>query len=256
MRLRFFGFTLLILFFLLAAAILWPASALAPWVERGSNGHWRLSSAEGSLWNGNGILLAHSSDGTAWHIAQNISWQLRWGELWRGRMAVATTYDQGSSLIALTPEGLAIEQFDAVLPAPMLLVLLPGALGRYGWGGAIHVRSSAFRCSWQAYSCAGEIELLWNDAAVAEVPGSKLGDYHFRLVGEGRALRVDLATLSGRLQINGSGEVAPGGLRFKGEAGATGADAAALDAMLRTLGRPAGVPGRYLIDYREPGVGR
>ena len=182
MRLRLLGFTLLILFFLLAAAVLWPATALAPWVERVSNGHWRLANAEGSLWNGNGILLAHSADSTAWHIAQNIRWQLRWGELWRGRLAVESTYDQGNSLIALTPDSLAIEQIDVTLPAPMLLVLLPGALGRYGWAGVIHARGSAFRCAWQNYSCVGEIELLWSDAAVAEVPGSKLGDYRFRLV--------------------------------------------------------------------------
>lgn len=256
MRLRLLGFALVTLFFLLAAAILWPASALAPWVERGSNGHWRLSNTEGSVWNGNGIILTHSSDGAAWHIAQSIRWQLRWEELWRGRIAVETTYDQGSSLIAATSDGFLIEKIDASLPAPMLLVLLPGALGRYSWGGSIQLRGSSFRCTWQTDACNGEIELLWNDAAVAEVPGSTLGDYRFRLVGEGRALRTDLSTLRGRLQINGSGEITVNGLRFKGEAAASGSDVAALDAMLRTLGSPSGTPGRYLIDYRETGTGR
>ncbi|MFA7269280.1 MAG: type II secretion system protein N [Sterolibacterium sp.] len=256
MRLRLLGFTLLILFFLLAAAILWPASALAPWIERGSNGHWRLANTEGSLWNGNGILLTRAGDSTDWHIAQNIRWQVRWGELWHGRLAIESAYDQGNSLIALTPNGFSIEQIDATLPAPMMLALLPGALGRYSWSGTIQVRGSGFLCAWQTNSCAGEIELQWNDAAVAELPGNKLGDYRFRLVGEGQALRVDLATLGGRLQINGSGEIAANGLRFKGEAAATGSDSAALDAMLRTLGSRSGSPGKYLIDYREAGASR
>ena len=256
MRLRLLGFALVTLFFVLAAAILWPASALAPWVERGSNGHWRLSNTEGSVWNGNGIILTHSGDGTAWHIAQSVRWQLRWGELWRGRIAVETTYDQGSSLIAVTSDSFFIEKIDANLPAPMLLVLLPGALGRYSWGGSIQLRGNSFRCTWQTDACNGEIELLWNDAAVAEVPGSTLGDYRFRLVGEGRALRTDLSTLRGRLQINGSGEITANSLRFKGEAAASGSDVAALDAMLRTLGSPSGTPGRYLIDYRETGASR
>lgn len=256
MRLRLLGIVLLTLFFLLAAAILWPASALAPWIERGSNGHWRLANTEGSIWSGNGLILTHSADGSAWQIAQSVRWQLRWGELWRGRVTIETAYDQGSSLIVATPDSVSLEQIDATLPAPMLLLLLPGALGRYGWGGSIHLRGDAFRCTWQNRACDGEIELLWNDAAVVEVPGNTLGDYRFRLVAEGRALRTDLSTLRGRLQINGSGEVAANGLRFKGEATATGSDAGALDAMLRTLGSPAGSPGKYLIDYREPGTSR
>jgi hypothetical protein len=70
-------------------------------------------------------------------------------------------------------------------------------------------------------------------------------------VGEGQAMRVDLSTLSGRLQINGSGEITASSLGFKGAASATGNDAGALDAMLRTLGRYSGTPGKYLIDYRE-----
>ncbi|MBI5920546.1 MAG: type II secretion system protein N [Betaproteobacteria bacterium] len=251
MRLRLLGFTLLILFFALAAIILWPASALVPWVESGSNGHWRLSSTEGTVWNGSGMILSHSSDGSAWQIAQNVRWQLHPGQLWRGRLLIETSLDQGNALITLTTDGVTLEQIDAALPAPMLLVLLPGALGRYGWAGMIHARTNAFNCAWRSHSCSGEIELLWKDAAVAEVPGSKLGDYRFRLVGEGQAMRVDLSTLSGRLQINGSGEIAASGLRFKGEASATGPDAAALDAMLRTLGRSSGTPGKYLIDYRE-----
>lgn len=253
MRLRLAGIGLLVLFFLLAAVMLWPATALAPWVERASNGHWRLASAEGSIWNGSGMLLAHSGDSTSWHIAQNIRWRLRWSELWRGRIGVDATFEQGNSLIAVTAEGISVEQLDAILPAPVLLVLLPGALGRYNWGGNLRLSGNAFRCAWHGYACAGEIKLLWNDAEVAEVPGNTLGDYRFRLVGESQALRVDLATLRGRLQINGSGEITARGLRFKGEAAATGPNATALDAMLNTLGRPAGTPGKYLIDYREAG---
>ncbi|MFA7279867.1 MAG: type II secretion system protein N [Sterolibacterium sp.] len=251
MRSRLLGFTLLFLFFALAAVILWPASALAPWVESGSKGHWRLSSAEGTVWNGSGMILSHSSDGTTWQIAQNIRWQLHPGQLWRGRLALETSLDQGNALIALRTDGITLEQIDAALPAPMLLVLLPGALGRYGWAGTIQARTNDFTCAWQGYPCSGEIELVWKDAAVAEVPGSKLGDYRFRLVGEGQAMRVDLSTLSGRLQINGSGEIAANSLRFKGETSAAGADTAALDAMLRTLGSYSGTPGKYLIDYRE-----
>lgn len=254
MRLRLVGFAFLILFFLLAVVILWPASALSPWVERVSGGHWRLASTEGSIWSGSGMLLARSGDNVSWHIAQNIRWHVRWNDLWRGRIGVATTIEQGSSLIAVTADGFSLEQLDASLPAPVLLELLPGALGRYGWGGNIRLRSNTFRCAWNSHSCVGEIDLLWSDAEVAEIPGNKLGDYRFRLVGESQALRIDLTTLSGRLQFNGSGEISARDLRFKGEAAATGPNAATLGAMLNTLGRRTRTPGKYLIDYHEAGA--
>ncbi len=256
MRLRLAGFALFILFSLLAAAILWPATALTPWLKRASNGHWQLAGAEGSLWNGRGTLLARSGEAAPWRIAQSIQWQMRWSELFSGRLAADIAFEQGNALIAVAPGGVSLERFDVSLPAPAVVVLLPGALGRYNWAGSLRARGNSFFCAWNSRSCNGEIELLWNDAAVAEVPGSKLGDYRFRLVGEGQALRVDLATLSGRLQIHGSGEIAGNGLSFHGEAAATGSDAASLDALLRTLGRPALTPGKYQIDYREANLPR
>ena len=67
-------------------------------------------------------------------------------------------------------------------------------------------------------------------------------------------LRVDLATLRGRLQLSGNGEIAAGGkLLFRGEAAAqpAGNDSQeSLNSLLGTLGRPAG-GGKYLIEYRE-----
>ena len=200
------------------------------------------------------MLMAHSDNNDAWRIVKSISWKIRWGDLWRGRIGVAAMLDQGSSLFSVKAEGFSIEQLDASIPAPAILVLLPGALGRYGWGGNLHLRSSNFRCAWQTFACGGEIDLVWNDAEVAEIPGNKLGNYRFRLVGESQALRIDLTTLSGRLQFNGSGEIAARGLRFKGEAAATGPNAATLGAMLNTLGRRSATPGIYLIDYHETGV--
>jgi len=251
MRLRFAGLVIFILLFLLAVAIQWPATALTPWLERASNGHWRLAAVEGRLWEGQGSLLARSSDAAPWEIVQNLRWKIRWSTLWRGRLAADINIGPGAALFAVSPGGVSLEQFDVTLPATAAVALLPGALGRYGWAGDLRARGNSFACAWGNRSCNGEIELLWSGAAVTEVPGRILGDYRFRLVGEGQALRVDLATLSGRLEINGSGEITGKGLSFHGEAGASGSDAASLDALLRTLGRPAATPGKYLIDYRE-----
>jgi len=104
---------------------------------------------------------------------------------------------------------------------------------------------------WTRTECAGQIELTWERAAVAQIPGPPLGDYLLRLTAEGAALRFDLTTVRGRLQIAGAGELSSGTLRFAGEAAATGEGAAGLDPVLRAMGRPGTAPGRYLIEYRE-----
>jgi hypothetical protein len=78
-----------------------------------------------------------------------------------------------------------------------------------------------------------------------------LGDFRVRVTAEGEALRFDVGTLRGRLQIVGAGELTAESLRFSGEAEARGEDNAGLETVLRALGRPGSAPGRYLIEYRE-----
>ncbi|MCX7175965.1 MAG: type II secretion system protein N [Proteobacteria bacterium] len=243
-----------ILFFLLATAILWPAGSVGPWIESASNGKLRLVSAEGRLWNGSGVLQARTGDSSSWQSAQNIRWQLRWSELWRGRIGVEAGFEKGDALIQVGPDGFLIERCDATLSAALLGMLLPGAVGRYAWAGSLNARGSGFGYAWQGGIYQGEIDLFWNDAAVAEIPGGDLGDYRIRMVGEGQSLRFDLATLRGRLQIIGSGEISASALRFNGEAGATGPTGAQLNNLLRTLGRQGPTPDKVIIDYRITGL--
>ena len=243
-------------FFLCATAMQWPAAWIAPWIDRASGGQWRLAATSGTVWNGAGILLVRTGNNAAWRNAQSIRWQVRGNELWSGRLAIDTTLEQGAARFVATPGGIASEEFDFTLPATEIASLLPGALGRYGWSGILRAHGAKFGCAWSPQACSGEVELLWNDAAVTEIPGAALGDYRLRLVGEGPVLRVDLTTLRGRLQIAGTGEIADNGqLHFNGEATAKDANAESLNTLLSTLGRPAG-SGKYLIEYRETGVSR
>lgn len=246
-------------FFAAAAAIQWPAASLQYLMRPISGDRWNIGGASGTVWNGGAtLLLAENGTGRPtkvnarrWHAVQNVHWQLRWSDLWRGRLAVETLLEQGNVLVAIKPTGVSIEQLDAQLPATLLAGLISGPLGRYGWTGALHFRSSAFQCTWQGPACSGEIELLWMDAGVTEITGPALGSYRIRLIGEGSSVHFNLSTEEGRLQLTGSGEAGAGGLRFTGEAYATDPASAQLESQLRVLGRPAGTPGRYVLDYRD-----
>jgi len=247
-RLWAFGIGLL----LLAAIIQWPAASLAPWVARATDQRWRLASVEGTLWQGRTTVYAYDRPSGRWHAGRGMRWQLAWSELAQGRLAVQLKLDDdGGVRLVAEIDGWALERLDVTLRADQVAALLPGALGEYGWSGTMRARNAQFRCRWKRPDCAGRIELAWERAALPQFTGPVLGDYQLQLTAEGQALRFDLTTLSGRLQITGTGELSDGKLHFIGEAAATGDGAGNLENLLRTLGRPAGVPGRYLIEYRE-----
>lgn len=238
-----------------AAIAQWPAATLAGWVEEGSGGRWSLGGAEGTLWKGKATLLgAEGSAGSKrWRAVQSVHWKLRWSEMWRGHLAFETTLEHGSTLLNIGIGGIALENLDAELPASILSGLLSGPLARYGWTGTLEARTGSFKCRWNASSCSGEIEILWNNAGVTEISDTALGSYRSRIVGEGQSVHFDLATINGRLQIAGSGDVDAAGMRFTGQASAKGNEADRLEAQLRTLGRRGPSPGVYVLEYRTPG---
>jgi len=248
-------------FSLPAIVFQWPAAWLQGRLEQASRGRWSLTAAEGTIWNGGAtLLLAEAAgggderfDARRWRAVQNIHWKLRWNEVWLGHLTFDTTLERGSVTVSINGSEVSLEKLEAQLPAMLLGGLISGPLGRYGWGGTLHTRAAAFRCSTHSTDCRGEIELIWRDASVAEIPGPVLGSYRLGVVGEGPSVHFDLSTQEGRLQVNGHGEAGAGGLRFSGDAAAVGADSGQLNAQLRTLGRPAGVPGKYIIEYREAG---
>ena len=241
--------------FLPAALAQWPAAALTGWLEDGSGGRWSLGGAEGTLWSGNATLLtAEGGTGSKrWRAVQNIRWKLRWTEIWRGSLRYEMSLEHGKALVDIGIGGIALENLDSQLPASILAGLFSGPLARYGWTGTLEAHSGSFKCRWNAYSCAGEIEILWRNAGVSEISDTKLGSYRSRIVGEGPAVHFDLATLEGRLQISGNGDVDAGGMRFNGQASASGDHADRLEAQLRTFGRRGSSPGVYVLEYRAPG---
>jgi len=247
-RLWFYGFAL----FLLAAIAQFPAAWLAPWTAQATQQRWRLGSVEGTIWRGQATLSAFDRRSGRWHPGIGIRWRLVWSELPRGRAAVQMDLNDGGQLqLSAAYRGWSVDRIDAALPVAYAAALLPGPLGEYGWSGTAQARGTGFSCRWSRPFCTGQIDLQLRNAAVAELPGPALGDFRVRVTAEGEALRFDVGTLLGRLQIAGAGELTAETLRFSGEAEAKGEGAAGLEAVLRAMGRPGSATGRYLIEYKE-----
>jgi general secretion pathway protein N len=241
-----------IVLFLLAAIAQFPAAWLAPWIGQASGERWRLGAVEGTIWKGRATLSAYDRKSGRWHPALGIHWRFLWSELARGGATLQADLDQGGGAqLSAGFQGWLLERLDVTLPVVYATALLPGTLGEYGWSGTAQARGNGFGCRWSRPVCIGRIDLQWADAAIAQIPGPALGDYRVRLIGEGEALRFDLGTLRGRLQVTGTGELNAETVRFSGEAEAKGEGAAAVETVLRAIGRPGTAPGRYLIEYRE-----
>ena len=264
MRAKLIYVALFAVFFLPAFVVQWPAAWFQVKLEQANGGQWMVSGAEGTIWDGKATLLmaergsssGNKIDNGRWRVVQNFRWKLRWNELWQGRLAFETVLEQGGVVIMISMRGVALEKLDTQLPASVLSGVFSGPIGRYGWMGVLQARSPAFKCAWHGAACEGELELLWKDAGVSEIPGPALGSYRSRIVGEGQTVHFDFTTIEGRLEITGTGDMDAGGLRFIGEASATGIDAGRLEAQLRTLGRPAGAAGKYVLEYRESTASR
>jgi hypothetical protein len=249
-RLWLFGVGL----FVFAAIVQLPAAWIAPWLAQASHQHWRLGAVEGTLWQGRATVYGFDREGGGWRDGRGLRWRTAWGEMlaWPPRLNVQVDLDEGGGArLAAGVRSWSIQRLDATLPAGQIAALLPGTLGDYGWYGTMRGRGAEFGCRWSLPECAGQIELTWEQAGVAQIPGPPLGDYRLRLTAEGGALRLDLATARGRLQITGAGELSAGQLRFNGEASAMGEGADNLVPILVSVGRPGGAPGRYVIEYRE-----
>lgn len=259
----------LLFFVLLALALLsqWPAASLASLLQRASNDQWRLTSTSGSIWRGAGMLMARAGQGAPWRNVQNLSWQVRPLALLRGRLVIDLLPEQGQLRLTARPSGLQAEQLEMTLPAEAIAPFLPGAIGRYDWHGMLQLNSTQFACNWDRSDCHGQLQVAWQAASVAEIPGITLGDYQILLNAQGAQTQLQLETLQGRLQLTGEGVLtAATGLNFTGLAalpeldklahGLSGQSTAAIQPpqplaeLLATLGRPDG-QGRYLLEYRQ-----
>ncbi|WP_233259290.1 type II secretion system protein N [Ramlibacter sp. WS9] len=231
---------------LLACLLFAPARWLAGPLERASSGRLLLADARGTVWRGSAQLTlsggAGSTDSAA--LPTRVDWKLR--PRWDGLLA------QVESACCTT--------------APVELRVLPR------WGGA-HVRVANAETEWPAALLAG-LGTPWNTlqfdgqlrlateglsvewvqgrlsiAGRAELTAQRLssrlstlrpmGSYRITVLG-GATPTLQLATLEGSLQLDGTGQWVGSRLRFAGTASAAPESEGALSNLLNIIGRRTG----------------
>jgi general secretion pathway protein N len=200
-----------------------PAQWLAAAVARATHGRVELAETKGTLWNGEATLVLASGAGPGAmraSLPERLSWQLSPWQLLAG--TVDLTLEHPSALsqplaIRAWPNGRATLGATTVrLPASLLVGLgapwntvRPGGVVTLSWD-----RLEIEPARWQ-----GNFSAEWQYASSALTPVSPMGHYRLQTNGVFPGTRLNLLTLSGPLELTGSGTIAEGGrLRFQGVA--------------------------------------
>lgn len=229
-----------------------PARWLADAASRASGEQVQLVNASGTVWAGQADLLLTGGDGSRTRTAlpQGLAWRL--APAWRNGPALAVRLlapccTPQPVALALRPRfggaELTLDGFDSAWPAELL-----SGLGT-PWNtlrleGTLALRSEGLALQWARGRLLlhGGLDIEALDIASRLAGIRPLGSYRttLRAADDGSTAQIDLATLRGRLLLQGSGQWVGGRLRFAGDAQAAPGSEAALTNLLNIMGRRAG----------------
>jgi general secretion pathway protein N len=241
---------------LLTTVVFAPAAWLAQALASQTGQRLQLADARGTLWRGSAVLVLSGGEGSrsAMALPGRLSWRLKW----RGRSfelqasQPCCLSDQfklraepgwGRMTLQLQPSTGALATWPAAwlagLGAPWNTLQLGGVVRLTSPG--LTVESAQGRVAFS-----GRAELFIDGAASRLSTQDPLGSYRLSIDGQAQAggtAALSLATLSGPLQLSGSGQFggangAP--LRFRGEARADAGAESALNNLLNVIGRRQG----------------
>lgn len=219
-----------------------PAGWLAWGIARLTQGQVQVDQPQGTLWRGNGQLVAVPRAGAA-TLLGDVRWQLRPARLFVGRAVVelAGTGSEGAykGTVAVGPASLTLEGLRVAL-TPALLTRVYPALEVFGPEGRLRIHAESLRL--QGDGLHGRVELRWEAAASRLSNVRPLGDYRLDVTGQGKLAMLALQTLAGPLELTGQGRweaLGNGDLQIGGLARAR-EQAPALQPLVRLLGRDLG----------------
>lgn len=218
-----------------------PASLMGYALARASSGTLTLAQTTGSLWQGSGVALFRQK---AHHLALgSYRWQLK---LFSASLQVQAGEAAPMTVRYMPLSGrIAIDNLQLTLPASIMEVAAP-QLRPYQLQGTLETHCE--HLTLEAEGVNGLIAVDWMHAASGLSEIRPLGDYRILLQGNGAAVDAQLSTLSGKLQLSGTGRYDQAhGMQLNGTAqAAPGMAVAELNELLHHIG-PEVSPGVFSL---------
>ncbi len=226
-----------------------PASFLDLALRQAALGRVRLADTSGTIWRGSArLVLAEGAvpgepEGVVMRglaLPGRVSWSLRPLPLVLGLVDATVSIDATRPPVRISgnPAELRVGAGSLDLPS--------AELSRLGSPWNTIKPSAALSMRWNALVIRqgvldGRASIELRDTASAMTPVRPLGTYRIDVTGTGRNVSLSLATLSGPLQLQGSGTwERRAGVRFTATARADGPERAQLLSLLALIGRREG----------------
>lgn len=240
---------------LLAGVVVFaPANWVATWVKDATRERVILADAQGTVWQGNAVAVLTGGPGS--QDARALPGRLGWRWRLQG-MSIKLELDQACCMAA--PLVLSVKPGWKRVTAELAShASSGGTVARWpaawltGLGapwntlqltGLLRLQTQGLRIQWSQgqLTADGAAQLVFQDVASRVTPLDRLGTYQLDIQGRGQSqLTFNLSTQDGALQLSGSGQAGPDGLRFSGEAAASEAERGALNNLLNIIGRRSG----------------
>lgn len=234
----------------ITVAVLAPAQWAGGIVNSATQGRLELAETRGTVWNGSAVVvLASGPDAGAARasLPERLAWQLSPWSLLGGQVDLTLSHPSALTQplvvrAALFGGSATLGATTVRLPASLLVGLgapwntvRPGGILMLSWD----------RLQIEPGRLAGNLSAEWQQASSALTPVSPMGHYRLKTNGMWPGTQLELLTISGPLELKGSGTIPEGGrLRFTGRAQAlAGTDPgvkAQLTGLISLLGRRDG----------------
>jgi general secretion pathway protein N len=245
---------------LLGLVLYAPANWLAQGVVALSNGRLLLAESQGTVWNGDAVVVLTGGPGS--RDAKALPGRLNWTLRPRG-LGFALSVQQDCCVpqpvvIQVQPGWGRVKVALFTQPSTSAPLMNAGLIGHWpaAWltglgtpwntlqlGGVIRLSSNALVVEWVQgrMRMEGRAQVAFDDVSSSVTTLDRLGSYRLDMAGDPQGrVNLSLMTMDGALQLSGQGQLGLGGMRFRGEARASESERGALDNFLNIIGRRMG----------------
>jgi Type II secretion system (T2SS), protein N len=211
-----------------------PASILAGVINRFAGNQFSITNASGSAWQGRADISVSLPGGPL--SLPNLQWKIRASRLLLGELHaelnLAAPDLNGQATITRSFRSTHLEGVSINVPATWLVQRAP-LLRPWEPNGMVQIRMREADLSAERMTADGEI--LVREVSTAKL--GSLGEYKVTATPQGNKTALKIDTVSGALQLDGLGELGPGGdLRLAGSVGSQPAERQRLAPLLVMLG--------------------
>jgi len=231
---------------LLALVFFAPARWLASVVNQRSLGHVVLDEPQGSVWSGSAWVTLTGGAGSrdAARLPTRLAWQIRPSSTGVQLHLTAACCMQQAWVWQISPHWGGVKVSVSDTPSAWSASLLTGLgtpFNTLALQGQLKLETHDLSLDWSAgrLQLGGQAQLQAQQLSSRLSTLSPMGSYRVKLMG-GAVTALQLETLSGPLQLSGSGQWVGGKLQFNGEATSAEEYQAALGNLLNIIGRRTG----------------